>query len=234
MPPVIAAHDVRLGYRGGPDVLAGITFAAAPGERIGLLGPNGGGKTTLIRALQGELPPRGGELRVAGRCATVPQTERTRLDYPVCALDVVLLGALPRLPWWRRPGRSERAEALQALDRVGLAAYARDTYGELSGGQRQRVLLARALLQDAAVILFDEPFTGLDAPSAARLTELINALAREGRTIMIATHDVAQTYAWDAVLCLNRRQVAHGPPVATLSDDILRATYGYPLAPAHA
>jgi ABC-type Mn2+/Zn2+ transport system ATPase subunit len=100
------------------------------------------------------------------------------------------------------------------------------TFGELSGGQRQRVLVARALLQDADVVLFDEPFTGLDAPSAAQLADLIDRLAGEGRAVLVATHDVAQTLAWDAVLCLNRRQVALGPPAETLTEDVLRSTYG--------
>jgi ABC-type Mn2+/Zn2+ transport system ATPase subunit len=113
-----------------------------------------------------------------------------------------------------------------ALERVGLGEHARVTFGELSGGQRQRVLVARALLQDADVVLFDEPFTGLDAPSAARLTELIDQLADDGRAVLVATHDVGQTLAWDAVLCLNRCQVALGPPAETLTEDVLRSTYG--------
>jgi ABC-type Mn2+/Zn2+ transport system ATPase subunit len=222
---VIVADRLVVGY-GGPPVLDGVTLAIRRGERVGVLGPNGGGKTTLLRALLGELRPVSGALTVAGRCGTVPQTERSRLDYPVSALDVVLMGSLGRLPWWRRPGRAERHGALAALERVGLGERANDTFGELSGGQRQRVLVARALLQDADAVLFDEPFTGLDTPAAAALTELIDALAAEGRAVLIATHDIAQTIAWDAVLCLNRRQVAYGPPAATLTPAVLEATYG--------
>jgi ABC-type Mn2+/Zn2+ transport system ATPase subunit len=227
--PVIAAADLAVAYPGGPPVLAGVTLAIPRGMRVGVLGPNGGGKTTLLRALLGELRPAAGSLMVSGRCGTVPQTERSRLDHPVSALDVVLMGALGRLAWWRRPGRAERREARAALARVGLEDRAQDTFGELSGGQRQRVLVARALLQDADAILFDEPFTGLDAPSSAQLTALIDALAGEGRAVLIATHDVEQTLAWDAVLCLNRRQVAFGPPAATLTGAVLEATYGHAL-----
>jgi ABC-type Mn2+/Zn2+ transport system ATPase subunit len=223
--PVIAADGLAVGYGGRP-VLEGVTVEVRRGERVGVLGPNGGGKTTLLRALLGELAPAEGTVTVAGRCGTVPQTERSRLDYPVSALDVVLMGALGRLPWWRRPGRTERRDGLAALERVGLRERAGDTFGELSGGQRQRVLVARALLQDADVVLFDEPFTGLDAPSASALTELIDALAAEGRAVLVATHDVAQTLAWDAVLCLNRRQVAYGPPAEMLTPAVLEATYG--------
>jgi ABC-type Mn2+/Zn2+ transport system ATPase subunit len=225
--PVIEAHDLAVAYPGASaPALSGVELAIERGRRIGVLGPNGGGKTTLLRALLGELAPAAGTLRVDGRIGSVPQTERSRLDFPVSALDVVLMGALGRLGWWRRPGRKERDAALDALERVGLRERAHDSFGELSGGQRQRVLVARALLQDADVVLFDEPFTGLDAPSTQQLSELIDALAGEGRTLLISTHDVGQTLAWDAVLCLNRRQLAYGPPAATLTPATLEATYG--------
>jgi ABC-type Mn2+/Zn2+ transport system ATPase subunit len=224
--PVLAeARGLAVGY-GGPPVLRDVSFAARAGERIGVLGPNGGGKTTLFRALLGELDPLAGELDVRGRCATVPQTERSRLDYPVSALDVALMGAIPRRGWWRRPGRSERAEAREALEAVGLTELASETFGELSGGQRQRVLVARALVQGADLLLLDEPFTGLDAASADRLNGLIDRLAAEGRGALVATHDIEQARRWDLVLCLNRRQVAFGPPDETLTMAVLEATHG--------
>ena len=125
----------------------------------------------------------------------LPQTERSRLDYPVSALDVAVMGTLSRLPWWRPPGRAERRAALAALDRVGLADRAGVRFGELSGGQRQRVLLARALVQEARLLLLDEPFSGMDAPSAARTLELIDELAADGHALLIATHDVDQARA---------------------------------------
>ena len=134
----------------------------------------------------------------------MPQTERSRLDYPVDALDVALMGTLSRLPWWRRPGRSDRRLALAALGRVGLTGEARTQFGKLSGGQRQRALVARALVQDARVLLLDEPFTGVDRPSAELLEQLLAELAAEGRGILIATHDIDQARASDRVLCLNR------------------------------
>ena len=156
------------------------TSRCSAGERLALLGPNGGGKTTLLRALLGELRPLAGELRVGARCATVPQTERSRLDYPVSALDVATMGALSRLPWWRRPGRARaRGGARRRSSGSASGALAEETFGELSGGQRQRVLIARALVQDARVLLLDEPFTGLDRPGAELLEALI-ADARRG------------------------------------------------------
>ena len=160
------------------------------------------------------------------RCGSVPQTERSWLDYPVSALDVAVMGAVSRLPWWRRPGRADRREARAALERVGLGALADRTFGDLSGGQRQRVLVARALVQDAPVLLLDEPFTGLDAASADLLEGLLRELAAEGRALLIATHDVEQARSWDRVLCLNKRQIAFGPPAQTLDRETLERTYG--------
>jgi ABC-type Mn2+/Zn2+ transport system ATPase subunit len=222
---LVETRALAVGY-GAEPVLRDVTFALQPGERIGVLGANGGGKTTLFRALLGELRPLHGTLAVAARCASVPQTERSRLDFPVSALDVTLMGTIAGRPWWQRPRRAERAAARAALARVDLDALADATFGELSGGQRQRVLIARALVQDARILLLDEPFSGLDRPSAALLEELIGQLAGEGRGVLIATHDLVQASAWDRVLCLNRRQIAFGPPQRALTRETLAATFG--------
>jgi len=219
-----ATNDLAAGY-GRVIAIEGLTFEVEAGQRVALLGPNGGGKTTLLRILLGELRPMGGTVEVRGRAATVPQTERSRLDFPVSALEVALMGALPRLPWWRRPGHADREAARAALERVGMAGRGDDTFGDLSGGQRQRVLIARGLVQDAQLLLLDEPFAGLDAPAAASLESLIAELAAEGRGIVIATHDLRQARRWDAVLCLNKRQIAFGSPEDVLDRGVLEATY---------
>jgi ABC-type Mn2+/Zn2+ transport system ATPase subunit len=223
--PLVRADGLAVGY-GGPPVLDGVSFELRRGERVAVLGPNGGGKSTLFRALLGELHLSAGTISVGGRIAVVPQTERSRLDYPVSALDVALMGTLSRVPWWRPLGRVERRRGLAALDRVGLAALAHTQFGELSGGQRQRVFVARALVQDGPIMLLDEPFSGVDRSSEEILTELIAALAHEGRGLMIATHDLEQARGWDVVLCLNRHQIAFGRPGEVLSREVCEATYG--------
>lgn len=223
---LIEASDLAVGYGTGPPAVTDVSFQLEPGQRLALLGPNGGGKTTILRALLGELRPLAGTLRVLASCGSVPQTDRSRLDYPVSALDVATMGALSRLPWWRGPRRAEREVAQEALARVDLAGLAGETFGELSGGQRQRVLIARALVQEAQVLLMDEPFSGLDRTSSAQLESLIEALAAEGRAVVVATHDLEQARRWDAVLCVNRRQVAIGPAGRALSREVLEATYG--------
>jgi ABC-type Mn2+/Zn2+ transport system ATPase subunit len=222
----IAVRGLSGGYAPGRDAVRSVDFVAEPGEIVGVLGPNGGGKTTLFRALLGELPVRRGEIVLPGRPAYVPQTERARLDFPVSAFDVVLMGAYARTPWFRRVPRRDRDAARTALERVGLADQASITFGALSGGQRQRVLIARALLQEARVMLLDEPLSGVDGVSAARIQAVFEELRAEGRTLLVATHDVRQAGEWDRVLCLHGRQIEYGRPAAVLSPETLRETYG--------
>jgi ABC-type Mn2+/Zn2+ transport system ATPase subunit len=222
---LLAVDSLDAGYGGAP-VLRDVTFDLAAGERIGVLGANASGKSTLFRALLGELRLTNGTVRAAGAFGYVPQTERSRLDYPVSALDVALMGTLSRVPWWRPLRRAERRFGLDALERVGLGALAREQFGRLSGGQRQRVLVARALVQDAPILLLDEPFSGVDVTSAELLERLLRELAAEGRGILVATHDVEQARASDRVLCLHGRQVAFGAPDQTLTLHVLEETYG--------
>ena len=221
----VATEGLSAGYGGRP-VLRDVSFAAAPGQTVCVLGPNGGGKTTLFRALIGELEPLAGHVRLNGRPAYVAQTERTRLDFPVSAFDVALMGGLAHGRWWLPPRRADRAAARGALERVGLAAEGDTPFGELSGGQRQRALLARALVQDAPVLLLDEPLTGVDPASAQQIDAVFAELSGEGRTLLVSSHDVEGARGFDLVLCLNGRQVAFGPPAEALDRASIEATYG--------
>jgi manganese/iron transport system ATP-binding protein/manganese/zinc/iron transport system ATP- binding protein len=223
---MIRTRELAGGYVPGIAAVSGVTFSVEPGQTIAVLGPNGGGKTTLFRALLGQLAWTAGELQVQAALAHVAQTDRTRLDFPVRALDVALMGTYGHTPWYRR---LDRSQALAALERVGLQEQAGEQFGELSGGQRQRVLLARALLEDARVLLLDEPLSAVDAASAARIERLFGELREEGRALLIATHDVQQALTYDRVLCLHGRQIAFGAPRETLTTDVLQATYGHEL-----
>jgi manganese/iron transport system ATP-binding protein/manganese/zinc/iron transport system ATP- binding protein len=221
----VLAEGLAAGY-GGRAVLSGVSFAADPGQTVCVLGPNGGGKTTLFRALTGELDPLAGRVSLSGRPAYVAQTERTRLDFPVSAFDVALMGGLANGRWWLPPRRPERTAARAALERVGLASEGDSAFGELSGGQRQRALLARALVQDSPVLLLDEPLAGVDPASAQLIDGVFEQLRAEGRTLLVSSHDVEGARGFDRVLCLNRRQVAFGPPAEALDRPSIEATYG--------
>jgi manganese/iron transport system ATP-binding protein/manganese/zinc/iron transport system ATP- binding protein len=221
----VRAEGLAAGYAGRA-VIRDVSFSLGLGRTLCVLGPNGGGKTTLFRALVGQLSPLAGGARVDGRPAYVAQTERTRLDFPVSALDVALMGSLPRGRWWLPPRADDRNAAVAALRRVGLAGEAGVQFGELSGGQRQRVLLARALVQDAKVFLLDEPLAGVDPASAERIASLFGELREEGRALLVSTHDVESARRFDLVLCLNGRQLAFGRPDEVLDRATLEATYG--------
>jgi manganese/iron transport system ATP-binding protein/manganese/zinc/iron transport system ATP- binding protein len=222
---LVECRDLAAGYGGAP-VIQDVSFGAAAGETVVVLGPNGGGKTTLFRALLGEIEPVAGSAELHGRTAYVAQTDRTSLDFPVTALDVALMGSLAHGRWWLPPRRSDRRAAAAALERVGLAAEARTRFGELSGGQRQRVLIARALVQDARILLLDEPLAGVDPASAEGIATLFHELSGDGRTLLVSSHDIESARRYERVLCLNRRKVAFGPPAETLTRSVLEETYG--------
>lgn len=221
----VEVQGLAAGYGGSP-VLEDVGFTVDAGRSVAVLGPNGGGKTTLFRALLGEIAPIAGAVRVEGRPAYLPQTERTRLDFPVTALDVAVMGTLARGGWWRPARREDRREAAAALRRVGLDEQAHTPFGELSGGQRQRARLARVLVQDARVLILDEPLAGVDPASAELIEGLFKELRDEGRVLLVATHDAAGARRFDRVVCLNGRQLAFGDPAACLSREVLESTYG--------
>lgn len=221
----VSSDDLDAGYSGAV-ALNSVSFTAMPGDRVALLGPNGGGKTTLIKTLSGELEPINGSFTLDGRAGLVPQHDPIQKDWPATTLDLAICGTLASLPWWRVPLRAERKRAAEALEAVGLSEHASTLCGELSGGQRRRAQIAAALAGGSKILLLDEPFAGLDNVSSEQLERLLESLSTSGVTLLIATHDLDQARSWEKVLCLNGRQVAFGEPTATLTRVVLEATFG--------
>jgi manganese/iron transport system ATP-binding protein len=232
--PALRLDGVAAAY-GRDTVLEGVSGVLEPGASLALIGPNGAGKSTLIRAVLGLVPVVAGHVEVFGeppararrRVAYVPQADILDPNFPVSALHVVLMGRYRRIGWLRRPRRVDREAARQALEHVGLADRAADRFGSLSGGQRQRVLLARALAQEADLLLLDEPFNGVDTTTTDVLLRLLSDLQARGVAVMLSTHDLAIAHLACGEACLlNRRQVAFGPIGQALTPESLRETYG--------
>ena len=215
--------------------MSGVSFEVQPGEIVGLIGPNGSGKSTLLKAIAGVLKPSSGEIllaaedlrRAARQVAFVPQREEVNWDFPVTALDVILMGRYRTAGWLRWPGKSDRADALAALARLGLSGMEDRHISQFSGGQQQRIFLARAMVQRPALVLLDEPFTGIDAENRAVFHQAIKDFSGEGIIVLMATHDLEEVVATCShVCCLNKRLVAFGPTATTYTPEILRATFG--------
>ncbi|HEY1480452.1 MAG TPA: metal ABC transporter ATP-binding protein [Gaiellales bacterium] len=203
-----------------------VSFDVPAGETVAVVGPNGAGKTTLFRAILGSVEPTLGSVASAERPAYVPQSDDEELHYPLTALDVVLIGAYRRKPWYRPLGRALRNEALDQLARVGLADRAGSQIGELSGGQRQRVLLARALLSQRRLLLLDEPLNGVDATTQEVIVSILAELRAEGRSMLISTHDLTMARRIStSMLFLNQTVVAYGPADEAFTPEILRRTF---------
>jgi manganese/zinc/iron transport system ATP- binding protein len=220
---------------GDRSALEGVSVSFRAGESVSLLGPNGAGKSTLLKVIAGVLPPTHGTLSLGGRPITgpnqavvyVPQRSSVDWTFPVSVLDVVLMARTRRRSRLVPLGHQDREQALAALDQVGMRRFAPVQIGQLSGGQQQRVFLARALLQDGEVYLLDEPFSGVDVPTQELVVSLFDQLRRAGRTIVYATHDLAQAVkSSDRIFLLNRRLIAAGPPAETMTAANLKAAFG--------
>ena len=217
----------------GHMALSNVTFDVHAGTLMGVVGPNGAGKSTLFNAIAGLLPVRRGKVtlhrvdRRSGALAYVPQQESVNWRFPVTVMDVAMMGRCCKLGWCRRPGKKDRDLVDACLYRVGLWDHRSALMTELSGGQKQRVFVARALTQEASVLLLDEAFSGVDVGAQEGLIEVLQTMKNEGRIVLLATHDLTNLAGrFDQVLCLNRQVCACGPPDQVFTSEVMEKLYG--------
>jgi len=220
-----AAASARYGHH---EVLHHIDLTIGADALLGVVGPSGSGKTTLLRLLTGQLAPSKGSVdRVDGlRLAYVPQVETVNWSFPVTVAECVLMGRVRgrRLPW---RSKAEQAMVDAMLDRLGIGGLGSRHIRELSGGQQQRVFLARALLGEPDLLVLDEPTSGVDVRTRHEILHLLADLNDDGLAIVLSTHDLNGIAAHlPRVVCLNRRVIADGPPLAVLTPRVLELTYG--------
>ncbi len=236
MNPAIEIRDVTVRY-GDSLALERVSLQVRPGCVTGLVGMNGSGKSTLFKAIMGLVRPSDGEVRLHGvdpkrarmraEVAYVPQHEEVDWHFPLCVRDVVMMGRYGHQGIMRRARATDHAAVRDALERVDLTDLAQRQIGRLSGGQKKRAFVARAIAQDAQILLLDEPFAGVDTRSEAMISALLRDLAREGRAILIATHNLHSLpeLADEAVL-LRRTVLFQGPVSEALRPERLAATFG--------
>lgn len=218
----------------GLSALDSLSIAIESGLRVAVVGPNGAGKSTLFNALAGVLAPASGEVRIHGHApaqylclAYVPQSSQLDWNFPASVQDVVLMGRVGLMGLFRFPTRQDHKIVEDSLSRVGLTGLAYRQIGELSGGQKQRMLIARALAQEADLLLLDEPLAGLDIPSQDQILSILDEIKQQGITVLFATHDLELAGEhFDRILLLNRKLIAYGPGNEVLTAQNLALAYG--------
>ncbi|MGK9167246.1 metal ABC transporter ATP-binding protein [Inquilinus limosus] len=235
--PSIAVSGVTVRYRAGNVALSDVSLTLDRPSICALIGMNGSGKSTLFKAIMGFVTPVAGSVAICGRpvawaqkaniVAYVPQTEEVDWSFPVSVHDVVMMGRQGRMGFLRIPSAADRQAVAHSLERVGMQDFARRQIGELSGGQRKRVFLARALAQEARIILLDEPFTGVDIKTERAITEILAGLRGAGHLILVSTHNLASVPEFcDQAALINRSLVAFGPVETVFAADTLARTFG--------
>ncbi len=231
--PVLEVSHLNLRY-GNRTILEDISFTLEQGQRIAVVGPNGAGKSTLFKVIAGVIAPTTGKVYVYGErpsghicIAYVPQRTQVDWQFPVNIYDVVMMGRVGVLGIARLPGKQDHQLVRHCLEIVGLSDLATRQISELSGGQQQRMFIARALAQQAEIILMDEPLNGLDIPSQEAIFSILNTLQENNVTVMVATHDLHQAAEkFDRVMLLNRTLLGLGSAAQVLTPENLLQTYG--------
>ena len=231
--PALDAQAVSVHYDQAA-ALTDITFTLSRGERIAVIGPNGAGKSTLFNIISGVLKPTAGQVNVYGSApdahaciAYVPQRNQVDWTFPANVADVVMMGRAGRIGLFRWPGGRDRAIVSEALNLVGMTHQANRQIGELSGGQQQRVFIARALAQEADLLLMDEPLSGLDIQSQEAIFSILDTLRERKVTVLVATHNInLAAERFDRLMLLQGRLIGFGPPASVFTPELLSQAYG--------
>jgi manganese/iron transport system ATP-binding protein len=237
IPPSITVRDVSVAYANGVRAIENASFELGASSICALVGVNGSGKSTLFKTLMGFLDPSRGKVLIsglpvrdalrAGCVAYVPQSEEVDWSFPVLVRDVVMMGRYGHMNALRIPAEADHDAVEAALARVGMEAFAGRQIGELSGGQRKRVFLARALAQNATLILLDEPFTGVDVGTETAIIELMRALRDQGCLIFVSTHNLGSVPDYcDQVVLFNRTVLAYGATETVFTEANLARAFG--------
>jgi len=231
--PALDLRNLDIRYN-GRKAIDNLSLQVDSGLSVAVVGPNGAGKSTLFHVLAGVLPPASGSARVHGHLPTkhlctayVPQSRQVDWSFPVCVADVVMMGRTGLLGLLKPPNSHDRKVVEQSLEKAGMSHLAERQISELSGGQKQRMFIARALAQEADLMLLDEPLAGLDLSSQEKVFGILEDLKVSGVTVLFATHDlVLAGEKFDRILLLNKKLIAYGDRIEVLRTENLSATFG--------
>ena len=231
--PAIEVNNLTVSY-GPVPALLDVSVSIPRGQLVGVIGPNGSGKSTLIKSILGFVKPDIGKVRIfgedaskaKGRVAYVPQRGSVDWDFPITVREVAVMGRYGTKRWWQDMSRNDYALADRALEQVRMSEFGKRQIGQLSGGQQQRVFMARALAQDADILLLDEPFAGVDAATERAILNVLTQARNKGKTMVVVHHDLETAAEYfDSLLLLKQRKFAFGSPDQVLDAELLSEVY---------
>ncbi|MFK4784984.1 metal ABC transporter ATP-binding protein [Fusobacterium sp. MFO224] len=233
MESAISIRNLTISYK-TKIILSNISMDIPKGKLIGIVGPNGGGKSTLIKGILNIVKKSSGDIKFQGeeykkylkKIAYIPQRDAVDWDFPTTVLDVVIMGCYGKLGLFKRPSRRERDRAVEMLKKVGMEKYLKRQISQLSGGEKQRVFIARALMQNAEIYIMDEPFQGVDIKTEKAIIEILKILRENGKTVLVVHHNLETVREYfDYLVMINRRIVAKGEISDVFNDKNIKKTF---------
>ena len=233
MDPAITVSNLTVSY-GPVPALLDVSLEIPPGKLVGVIGPNGSGKSTLIKSILGFIKPDVGNVKVfgmdasmsKGQVAYVPQRGAVDWDFPITVREVAAMGRYGHRHWWQDLSREDYRWADEALEKVRMSDFSKRQIGQLSGGQQQRVFLARALAQNAEILLLDEPFAGVDAATESAILGVLEETRHSGKTLVVVHHDLGTAAEYfDLLILLKQRLFGFGSPQQVLDPQLLCEVY---------